>query len=105
MREIERIVTLPTASAKYARGAANGFLRGWGASSDPVGRKLGSGAGAVYGLWSAWTDNPPGVPFEVWLNSSQKLIVHGGGESRRLPAYSVLGKPFIPLPPPAGTSS
>src|SRR5688500_16294387 len=98
-RSIERLITLPPAASKYAREAGNGFLPAWRVSSDRDGRKLGSGAGTIYALWSAWKENASGIEFEDWLNSSQKLIVHGGGESRRLPACSVLGKPLISLPP------
>lgn len=56
---------------------------GWLAASDPEGARLGSGGGASF--WE-------------WLRRRPKLLVHGGGQSRRLPAYAAVGKPFIPVP-------
>ena len=35
---------------------------------------------------------------EAILSRLRILIVHAGGDSRRLPAYSPCGKIFIPLP-------
>jgi galactokinase/mevalonate kinase-like predicted kinase len=64
---------------------------------DPPGRQLGSGGGTAYVLEQAWreSDEPS---FTKWLKTSGKLIIHGGGESRRLPPYAAPGKLFIPIP-------
>ena len=73
--------------------------------SDPPDRRLGSGGGTVNLLFEAWqADCASGSasPLDDWLAAGQKLIVHSGGESRRLPAYAALGKAFMPLPPVAG---
>ena len=102
MSAIDRLITLPPAAARYAQSAGSGFLPGWHAACDPDGSKLGSGGGAVHALLSAWRAARVDAGFEEWLRASQKLIVHGGGESRRLPAYSVLGKPLIAVPPEIG---
>jgi galactokinase/mevalonate kinase-like predicted kinase len=32
------------------------------------------------------------------LRGGGKLVIHGGGESRRLPAYAPVGKPLVPIP-------
>lgn len=71
---------------------------GWFTASDPSGSKLGSGGGTAYLLAECWRKKNPDISFTDWLRSSTKLIVHGGGQSRRLPAYSPVGKPFIPIP-------
>lgn len=64
---------------------------------DPPGQQLGSGGGTAYVLEQAWRDS--GEPsFAKWLETSGKLIIHGGGESRRLPPYAAPGKLFIPMP-------
>ncbi len=42
------------------------------------------------------------IPFFKWLESTQKLVLHAGGESRRLPAYAAIGKAFLPIPASAG---
>ena len=64
---------------------------------DPPGRQLGSGGGTAYVLEQAWRDSGA-ASFSQWLEKSGKLIIHGGGESRRLPPYAAPGKLFIPMP-------
>jgi galactokinase/mevalonate kinase-like predicted kinase len=67
------------------------------ATFDPPGGQLGSGGGTAYVLEQAWRAAGP-LSFQEWLNASGKLIIHGGGESRRLPPYAPAGKLFIPIP-------
>lgn len=67
------------------------------ATFDPPGAQLGSGGGTAYLLEQGWRNSGPG-PFKDWLNKSSKLLIHAGGESRRLPAYAASGKLFIPVP-------
>lgn len=67
------------------------------ATFDPPGRQLGSGGGTAYVLEQAWRDSGCDS-FAEWLEQSGKLIIHGGGESRRLPPYAAPGKLFIPMP-------
>lgn len=64
----------------------------WFSTSDPVGHRLGSGSGTVWLLdrWEQQTD-----PNEL---SDNKVIIHAGGQSRRLPAYAAPGKIFTPIP-------
>ncbi len=64
---------------------------------DPPGRQLGSGGGTAYVLEQAWRDSGAET-FDQWLAGNGKLIIHGGGESRRLPPYAPSGKLFIPMP-------
>jgi len=64
---------------------------------DPPGCQLGSGGGTAYVLEQAWKYSGEGS-FHHWLQSKGKLVIHGGGESRRLPAYAPSGKLFIPMP-------
>lgn len=70
----------------------------WFAASDPAGTKLGSGGGTAHLLHEAWRATGSGASFRDWLRSSRKLIIHGGGESRRMPAYATTGKPLMPIP-------
>ncbi len=67
------------------------------ATFDPPGQQLGSGGGTAYVLEQAWRDSGE-ASFAEWLEKSGKLIIHGGGESRRLPPYAAPGKLFIPMP-------
>lgn len=73
-------------------------------TSDPPGTQLGSGGGTAHLLVDGWRgscrsqEGGNGPNFEDWLRESRKLLIHGSGESRRLPAYAAEGKPLLPLP-------
>ena len=57
-------------------------------TNDPVGHKLGSGGGTTWLLQQA----------EEWLQGERCIILHAGGQSRRLPSYAPSGKILTPLP-------
>ena len=67
-------------------------------SSDPKGQRIGSGGGTVHLLREAWQVESNEISYEDWLEQENKCIIHGGGQSRRLPAYSVQSKLLIPIP-------
>lgn len=70
----------------------------WFCTHDPVDQKLGSGGGTVHLLREAWrADNGAGT-FADWLESERGIIIHAGGQSRRLPSYAAEGKALIPIP-------
>ena len=67
-------------------------------TNDPVGSKLGSGGGTTWLLercHEAWGD---GRDFASWLASDRRILLHAGGQSRRLPAYAPSGKILTPIP-------
>lgn len=66
-------------------------------TSDPVGHKLGSGGGTVWLLEQA-AACANASSFESWLAQEKRILVHAGGQSRRLPAYAASGKSSIPVP-------
>jgi fucokinase len=72
--------------------------------ADTDGRRVGSGGSTLHCLWSVLRRERPGAgpgsfeEAEAILSDLRILIVHGGGDSRRLPAYSHCGKMFVPLP-------
>ena len=91
------LLSLPAATARHAD--LYGLTApAWLTSSDPPGGSVGSGGGTAHLLAEAWRVSGKGRTFSEWLRESRKMIVHGGGQSRRLPAYAALGKPFLPLP-------
>ena len=61
-------------------------------------RPLGSGGGTANLLAEAWRARAPERGFTDWLRQSRKLIIHAGGQSRRLPAYGPTGKLLMPIP-------
>ncbi len=91
----------------------------WFCTNDPIGKKLGSGGGTTWLLHQAYLESckenaecvsdekgksqtsdtlalPP--QFQEWLASEKRLLLHAGGQGRRLPAYSPSGKILMPLP-------
>ena len=70
----------------------------WNATNDPDGQRLGSGGGTAWLLAESYKKELARRSFAEWLYQQKRFIVHGGGLSRRLPAYAPIGKPFIPIP-------
>ena len=76
----------------------------WFCTSDPVDHKLGSGGGSTWLLQQAYRNDvakgsKDGEPtFGQWLASERRLLLHAGGQSRRLPAYAPSGKVLTPIP-------
>ncbi len=91
----ETILSFPPAAA-YAW--KNGIPSASFAASDPPGHQLGSGGGTANIIVEAWKASQSGLSFRKWLGASRKLIIHGSGQSRRLPAYAAEGKIMLPLP-------
>ena len=67
-------------------------------TSDPVGEKLGSGGGTAWLLQSCHEAEAPETDFFRWLQQEKRILLHAGGQSRRLPAYAALGKVLTPIP-------
>ena len=67
---------------------------------DPVGHRLGSGGGTTWLLQEAWRDECGDSPssFENWLSREKRILIHAGGQSKRLPGYAVSGKVLMPVP-------
>ena len=87
----------------------------WFCTHDPIDQKLGSGGGSAWLLWQAYasTDGQEpirqnartfgewlrkGEPFGEWLRKEKRILLHAGGQSRRLPAYAPSGKILTPIP-------
>jgi len=58
---------------------------------DPGGRRIGSGGATLHALRAAAARDPA-------LASRRVLLIHSGGDSRRVPWANTFGKAFIPLP-------
>ena len=66
-------------------------------TSDPIGHRLGSGGGTTWLLEEAYGDDAE-LPFDEWLSSEKRILLHAGGQSRRLPSYAPSGKILTPIP-------
>lgn len=70
----------------------------WFCTSDPAGARVGSGGGTTWLLQSchrAWGGD---TDFRTWLSSEKRILLHAGGQSRRLPGYAPSGKILTPIP-------
>ncbi len=70
----------------------------WFCTSDPLDKRLGSGSGSTWLLEECYRDENPRTDFVEWLSKEKRILIHAGGQSRRLPAYAVAGKTSIPIP-------
>jgi len=74
--------------------------------ADPGGQRIGSGGSTLYSLLEVLNQDTPVQNesksiteiAESMLRNRRILIIHAGGDSRRLPAYGPCGKIFIPVP-------
>lgn len=71
-------------------------------TSDPEGHRVGSGGGSAWLLWQAFNESDfyahHSSFFDEWLASEKHILIHAGGQSRRLPAYAPSGKVLTPVP-------
>lgn len=68
-----------------------GWSEDWFCTSDPADHRLGSGGGTTW-LLDRFEESDSFSP------ENKKIIIHAGGQSRRLPAYAPTGKLFTPIP-------
>ena len=66
-------------------------------TNDPVGHKLGSGGGTTWLLQACMTTED-GTSLAEWLPREKRILLHAGGQSRRLPSYAPSGKILTPVP-------
>jgi galactokinase/mevalonate kinase-like predicted kinase len=64
---------------------------------DPIGHRLGSGGGTTW-LLQACCQAEGGEDMDHWLPREKRILIHAGGQSKRLPSYAVSGKVLMPVP-------
>ena len=72
---------------------------------DPEGNRIGSGGGSAWLLMQAFCKEKdaslsnlcPSL-FDEWLSGEKRILLHAGGQSRRLPSYAPSGKILTPIP-------
>ena len=69
---------------------------------DPGGRRVGSGGSTLWVLHKLSrllrSSKPHASSVRELFEGERILIIHSGGDSRRLPSYAAQGKLFVPLP-------
>ena len=96
--DIQRLISLPPVMISNFHNLEQMDPNEWFCGSDPVEKRVGSGGGTASLLASAYKAAGFKGSFADWLPQRKRMIIHSGGESRRLPAYAPYGKSLLPLP-------
>ena len=64
---------------------------------DPIGHRLGSGGGTAW-LLQACCQAEGETDMAHWLPLEKRILIHAGGQGKRLPSYAVSGKVLMPVP-------
>ncbi len=92
------LLSLPANAADNFFEISNRTTNNWYCTSDPINKRIGSGGGTIWLLDRCREAENPEVDFDEWLPRQKRILVHAGGQSRRLPAYAIAGKTEIPVP-------
>ena len=95
---IRKLISLPAGMSPLFHELEKRNPETWFCDSDPAGKKVGSGGGTAHILWSAFQKSGFKGSLKEWLEAGQRVVIHSGGESRRLPAYAPYGKSLLPMP-------
>lgn len=95
---IQKLISLPAGMPPLFHELEKRDPETWFCDSDPAGSKVGSGGGTAHILWSAYQKSGFKGSLKAWLEAGQRMVIHSGGESRRLPAYAPYGKSLLPMP-------
>ena len=95
---MKKLLSLPPNLVDVFHQVTGASRHEWFCTHDPLHHKLGSGGGSVWLLHQCWQDEQTDLPFDKWLAKEKRLLLHAGGQSRRLPAYAPSGKILTPIP-------
>lgn len=95
---MKKLLSLPPNAVKDYHSLNNRSQKDWYATSDPRGKRLGSGSGTTWLLEECYREEESGEEFTDWLSREKRILIHAGGQSRRLPSYAVAGKTSLPVP-------
>ena len=94
---MKKLLSLPPNLVDCFHDIERADRREWFCTSDPVGRKLGSGGGTTWLLRAAMMEEKY-TDVSSWLAREKRILLHAGGQSRRLPSYAPSGKILTPIP-------
>ena len=95
---MKKLLSLPPNLVECFHDIENVSRSEWFCTSDPIGSKLGSGGGTAWLLEACRKEWNPGMDWMEWLGSEKRILLHAGGQSRRLPGYAPSGKILTPIP-------
>ena len=95
---MRKLLSLPPNLVDCFHNIEHADINEWFCTSDPVGSKLGSGGGTAWLLEACQKSEDPQGDFMDWLGREKRILLHAGGQSRRLPGYAPSGKILTPIP-------
>lgn len=95
---MKKLLSLPPNLVNCFHEIAGVDHENWFCTSDPVGARLGSGGGTTWLLESCRRNESVETPMRKWLSEEKRILLHAGGQSRRLPGYAPSGKILTPIP-------
>lgn len=95
---MKKLLSLPPNLVECFHEIENVSRDEWFCTSDPVGRKLGSGGGTAWLIRECMRQEGFEGHAGEWLGREKRILMHAGGQSRRLPAYAPSGKVLTPVP-------
>lgn len=98
-KTLKKLLSLPPNVVAQFHNVSGRSAEEYFCTSDPVEQKLGSGGGTTWLLEAAYQEDTQGKEdFSAWIAREKRLLLHAGGQSRRLPAYASCGKVMLPIP-------
>lgn len=95
---MKKLLSLPPNLVECFHDIEKADRKEWFCTSDPIGSKLGSGGGTAWLLEACRRDAAPDSDLLSWLGQEKRILLHAGGQSRRLPGYAPSGKILTPIP-------
>ena len=95
---MKKLLSLPPNLVECFHDIENADRNEWFCTSDPVNCKLGSGGGTAWLLEACRKAWNPEQEMSEWLGREKRILLHAGGQSRRLPGYAPSGKILTPIP-------
>ena len=96
---MKKLLSLPPNLVGSFHEIANADPADWFCTSDPIGARLGSGGGTTWLLEACRRDDDTAGTLSTgeWLAREKRILLHAGGQSRRLPGYAPSGKRLLRL--------
>ena len=88
---MKKLLSLPPNLVECFHDITNTSHEEWFCTNDPIGSKLGSGGGTTWAVNQARNSG-------FIAKGERCIILHAGGQSRRLPSYAPSGKILTPIP-------
>jgi len=95
---MQKLLSLPENLVSSFQEITENNPENWFVLSDPKGTKIGSGGGTAYLLAEHKKLRMMSASWKEYITAEKKIIIHAGGQSRRLPAYAPSGKVLAPIP-------